>query len=296
MEAINGRMPLHLAATSGNQDVVRELIQAGADVNERDANGDTPLLRAVADGDSPEIVKCLIEAGSDIKVKCNCGFTALCQALLKPVLRNAEIITVENSSEHIEVRKTDVEIFQLLLRFGADVREKDNEGRTLLHIAAMLPSEEIFNSLIDAGAIESIEEKNDAGNTPLHVAVQFKNRLIVKRLLRNGADFNVKNNLDLTPFNYAFFNFCNLLTRDEKYQSLTEAEVEALVAVEYMNDTQEVAAEKEIFSLFREHISKIEMNEALQLPRFVSAAASALKRLLFLVLPFLRRFIYVNHI
>ncbi len=75
------RGALQAAAGSGRLDVVRMLIDAGADVNRRDrATGRTPLHAAVAagpSGDAPDIVTVLLTAGADVNATTSDGATAL---------------------------------------------------------------------------------------------------------------------------------------------------------------------------------------------------------------------------
>ncbi|UCF20540.1 MAG: serine hydrolase [Gemmatimonadota bacterium] len=67
---------IHLAALQGNIEVIRQHLEAGSDLNERDAYGSTPLIVAAAFGRT-EVVKVLIEAGADPNSKNNGGATAL---------------------------------------------------------------------------------------------------------------------------------------------------------------------------------------------------------------------------
>jgi cytohesin len=67
---------LHLACSRGYSNVVERLIQAGADVDARGPEGETPLMIAAMGNDAPIAVK-LLAAGADPSAKRNDGFTAL---------------------------------------------------------------------------------------------------------------------------------------------------------------------------------------------------------------------------
>jgi CubicO group peptidase (beta-lactamase class C family) len=67
---------LHVAALQGDVDAIRRLIKAGADLNEKDAYGSTPLAIAATFGKT-EAAKALIDAGADLTVTSNDGSTPL---------------------------------------------------------------------------------------------------------------------------------------------------------------------------------------------------------------------------
>ena len=68
--------PLITAATFGRTEAARALIEAGADVDKRSADGATALLTAAFLGRT-EIVAALLEAGADRELRNNTGSTAL---------------------------------------------------------------------------------------------------------------------------------------------------------------------------------------------------------------------------
>ncbi len=67
---------LHLAALQGNVDAIRHHIAFGADLNEKDAFGSTPLIIAATFGKT-DVANALIEAGADLNITNNDGATAL---------------------------------------------------------------------------------------------------------------------------------------------------------------------------------------------------------------------------
>jgi len=70
-----GCTPLHLAATLGKQGVAEVLVCAGADVNAVDCNGDTPLHMAARE-EMGDVLHYLVGAGGDVHAANKAGKTA----------------------------------------------------------------------------------------------------------------------------------------------------------------------------------------------------------------------------
>ena len=108
--------PLHIAVESKKVEIVELLLNHGACVNARNCNSSTPLLLAAKE-DSEEIVKLLLKHGADVNSAYTCtsseGYTPLCLA-------------VKGGHE---------KVVQLLLECGANVDAQDNDGKTVLHFA-----------------------------------------------------------------------------------------------------------------------------------------------------------------
>jgi len=101
-------------AVQGDVAAVRERIQAGADLNQREPMaGSTPLIAAATFGRAA-VVDALIEAGADLDAQNNDGSTALMTAAL---LGRTEVV-------------------RALLAAGADRSLRNNAGATALDIAA----------------------------------------------------------------------------------------------------------------------------------------------------------------
>ncbi len=153
-----------------NEEMVRNLIDGGADVDAKDNDGRTALIYATEKGGyrRNEIIQLLLDRGADINAKDKDGRTALMEAVWQ-----------ENE-----------EIVQLLLNSGADVNAKDKWGGTALMEAVWRENEEIVRNLIDGGA--DVNAKNKDGRTALMGAVWQENEEIVQLLLNSGADVNAK--------------------------------------------------------------------------------------------------------
>jgi len=79
---INRYTPLIWASVRGHTDIVYALLEAGAEVEYRLADGQTALMRA-SDNGHIEIVKALLEAGADVNATTERGMTALRLAELR---------------------------------------------------------------------------------------------------------------------------------------------------------------------------------------------------------------------
>lgn len=72
----SGRFPLHLAASSGNERITGTLLEKGSSINALDVEGETALHAAV-DGDSFEVVRMLLDQGADLSIRTKLGQNAL---------------------------------------------------------------------------------------------------------------------------------------------------------------------------------------------------------------------------
>jgi hypothetical protein len=78
-----GRTALHLTSYHGNNELTRFLIENGAEINLRDLSGDTPLHINVRKNFPPDIaiIKTLIDAGADLQIRDANGLSVLEKAV-----------------------------------------------------------------------------------------------------------------------------------------------------------------------------------------------------------------------
>lgn len=101
-------MDIQMAVISGNLEAVKQHIEAGTDINMKDAmSGSTPLITAASFG-KIDIAKVLIEANADLTLKNNDGATPL----------------------HVAAFFGRIEIVQMLIDAKADKNAKNNFGAT----------------------------------------------------------------------------------------------------------------------------------------------------------------------
>jgi ankyrin repeat protein len=158
--------------------LVQSLIDGGADVNERDKLGETPLHVAVVRG-YRGIASLLLENGADVNATDVRGLT--------PV--------------HAAAWRGYRDTVDLLITHGADINARDKDGLTPLHTAALAGRKETVALLIDKGA--EINAKSNKSLTPLHAAAMSGDRETVTLLIEKGADVNARSDDGLTPLHIA---------------------------------------------------------------------------------------------
>ena len=87
------------------------------------------------------------------------------------------------------VGRGDSEGVRLLLALGADVNQRDSNGRTALMVAVTFGDGEMVRHLLAAGA--DVNLPNSDGHTPLLHAVVMNHRDIVRQLLTSSADIDL---------------------------------------------------------------------------------------------------------
>jgi ankyrin repeat protein len=146
---------------------VKSLVQAGANVNMRNAKGETPLHTI----HSPELVALLQSFGAEINAVDEQGNTPLMTFLSRG----------SNDPSEVEQR---LRFAETLIQKGADVKTKNKNGDTPLHFASRI---EFVKLLQTAGA--DINALNDKGESVLE---RSKTNESIRYLVQVGADIQVR--------------------------------------------------------------------------------------------------------
>ncbi len=192
----SGMRPLHYAVASGRKDIVRLLVDHGADLDAPDPQGMAPLLEAIAHRNA-DCTRLLIEHGANVNVVDPAGWTPAHEVVQ---LRGSELLHLlcEHKADlsahigrqpfggctplHIAVDNRDPVSVRYLLQQGAPVDAKDAKGRTALHWAAACGDTGIGEMLLDKGAEANATDRR--GFTSLDYAVRDKH-IAIAALLRN---------------------------------------------------------------------------------------------------------------
>lgn len=200
-----GNLPLTSATWVGNQDVVAYLIAKGANVNASVADGTTALHQAAQHG-QVEVARVLLSHGADPTIVNSFAQTALLYAVKKQSTEIVDLLLQDEVVAGRTVNRTNQsgdfpllssawngnqQIFQSLLRAGANPAQVGWYGQTALWVAARHGRKEIIDSLL-SGYDNLLPEINKvthwSGYSALHAAVMAKNLQIVQNLVVHGAD------------------------------------------------------------------------------------------------------------
>ncbi|XP_044262237.1 ankyrin repeat and death domain-containing protein 1A-like isoform X2 [Tribolium madens] len=175
---IDGQTALFHAAMGGHIEIIKRLIDLGANLNKKNKENKTALHVACERGHC-DVADLLLTHEADMEAKDTNGNTPL----------------------HVASQNQQTETVHILLETGADPDCENLKGSTPLHIASSLGSKGILEILLQYGA--SINKQNKKGNTSLHIACQANVIEIVEILISKGADLNSLNARLQSPIHIA---------------------------------------------------------------------------------------------
>jgi ankyrin repeat protein len=205
----HGKSALHMAVVQNHIDIVRILVEHGAQVN---SDTSPPLSLAVSHGHS-EITALLLQHGADPNSVDAFGITPLLAAIAKRRLDlvqlllqykakvNASTTVLQQTPLFLAILSEQVDMVQLLIEHGADVSVQDPRGCTPLFMAISKNQTAMVHLLLKHGA--DTDTKNWMGSSPLLMAVKKGNCDMVQALLQHNAaaviDDNKEKNVTTTP-------------------------------------------------------------------------------------------------
>ena len=172
---------------NSNLEIIKILIQAGADVNwEKEREGGyydendyrskkipQVLYQACREFDDTEILKLLLKAGA------------------KP----------NHSCLEIAIKNENIETVKFLIKYGLNLNYQSESVQTALKVASQTTNDiKKITKITDILLEDTVYDNCDSF---LHLAVRTKNIKIVKLLIEAGADVNLKNRYGKTPLDNA---------------------------------------------------------------------------------------------
>ena len=173
------------AAERGDAAMVERLLDEGASVDVRDANGRTALV-AAAYGNHLATAEALVRDGADVNAK-------------DGTEQSAYLISTSEVGD-------DARLLELMLQNGADVRSLDSYDGTGLIRAADRGHVRIVETLLETGT--DVDRVNNLGWTALLEAIILgggdeRHTEVVRLLVEGGADPNLADGEGVTPLGHA---------------------------------------------------------------------------------------------
>ncbi|MGA9772787.1 MAG: ankyrin repeat domain-containing protein [Blastocatellia bacterium] len=211
------------SVVKGDMEVVRLFLDADADPDLRDKDGN-PVLRLAAFEGHTGIIDLLLDKGADINLKNPKGYTALMGAVGEDSIAAVEKLIARGADMNVQMESDGGSALlwavvgtedapnhkQIALKFiesGANVNVRSSDGYTPLMGAACMSDADIVRALLEHGADPNL--KMDDGETALLQAARcalgskpHNNREavpeIIRLLMAHGADVNAESDGDTT--------------------------------------------------------------------------------------------------
>ena len=186
---LSGERPIHVAAETGSIEIIKFLIDKGADCQGFNENEYTLVHLAARNNNNLRLIKYLEESGFDLNARS------------KENRETPLMLAVKNKKSCVT---------RYLIDTVGNLEDVDKHGRTALHHSTFLDGKvESMKILLLNGANPNAKDCN--GMTPLHLARSDYDGK-VEMLLDFGADMHVRDNEGKVPYDY----ICNRLYEDIK--------------------------------------------------------------------------------
>lgn len=164
---------MNAAASNSDVEVINIILPMVKDINQANKKGQAALALAVR-YNSPEVVRILLNKGADVKAVDAAGDNVVAYLMQSYTPQKAEMFqaklkTLEqtglniaapqkngNTLYHMAVAKNDLSLIKLVESYNVDINSKNKEGMTALHKAALIAQDDtILKHLINIGAKKS---------------------------------------------------------------------------------------------------------------------------------------------
>jgi len=188
-----GDTPLIISCKKGNLNIVKLLVDNGADINKKNKYGDTPLTISCEKGNF-DIIKYLVEKGADINLFNSTGtspLNILCRKSSENSLKIMDYLITKNESCIDKIDKNyntpllmscyfnNKKMIKYLIRYS-NINIQNNYQDSSLIISCYFDNSTIVGYLIEKNANEYL--KNIYGDICFSIAKKLKNENSLKKL------------------------------------------------------------------------------------------------------------------
>ncbi|CAG2059174.1 unnamed protein product, partial [Timema podura] len=207
-----GSSLLHLAADYGHLNIVKCLVDKGADINQPNREGFNPLHIATRSGHL-EVVQFLVGLKKNFKESLGEHIILLIASenghinIVNYLLDLIDVNTVDSdgcTALHAAVRGGQLEVVQLLVKRNAHINCKDVHGYTALKYCVRNGRLDVLEFLVENKGDINLSDENQVNL--LHHAARAGQLENVKYLLRLGIDINSRDRVGFTALHHAIRN------------------------------------------------------------------------------------------
>uniref|UniRef100_A0A8C4UYT9 Ankyrin repeat and death domain containing 1B n=1 Tax=Falco tinnunculus TaxID=100819 RepID=A0A8C4UYT9_FALTI len=209
----HGLTVIHLAAWTGNLDIMRKLIKAGADQKAKNEDG-MNVLHFAAQNNSVKIVDYFLQdlhlndlnkpdgkGKKPFLLAAEKGHVDMINNLITLKLFTPEKDKEGNTALHLAAKNGHSEVVEILLKQWEEINDINQNNSSALQIAVQNGHLSLVTFLIDKNI--DLIPKPEQKNSPLHLAVINNHLPAVKSLLDASHDINSINHRQETPLHLA---------------------------------------------------------------------------------------------
>ena len=240
----NGNTLLHKLVLKNRSDLIKSLVENGANPNIQNKEGNTIMHLAARNEVEINNFGLLLDLdGINFDILNNDGYSPLTLIIKNnDILKFVRLVNSKNVNLNLEnnegltpllytIQENNLKMFNILIGKGVNINLENKNGISPLMYAINQRNYDMFNKLIEAGANINSKDKNN-GNTLLHIAVTKKDLKLVKFLIEKGANIDLQNKYGNTPLhlavpygykdivNFLIFQGANTNIKNEKNQTV----------------------------------------------------------------------------
>lgn len=179
--------PIHLAVLTKQYTIIRRLLIAGANINSRDANGNTALHLACMAGDFQSFTALTTPLPQNSQA-----------SMIKPLPLALDQVNYDGQTcVHLAALGGHIDILRNLVWFGANINARENKsGRTALHLAIENRNIELLEYLIQCPKI-SMNARTYSGHTAFQLCVgSIREQLLAAGYRRQEDESDIESDED----------------------------------------------------------------------------------------------------